>query len=93
MTLQTKFQVPRPNIKDFKILPWDPEGVYKSGPRRKLKKTYRGNYLTKLYTKFGVNPKMLSGSKIGGTVWDGQTDGQDENNIHSASRVYKKFET
>ena len=54
-----------------------------------MKKTYGGNHLTKLCTKFGVNPKMLSGSKIGGTVWDRQTDRQDENNIHSASRVYK----
>ena len=63
-----------------------------------MKKTYGGNHLTKLCTKFGVNPKKLSGSKIGGTVWDrqtegqteGQTDGQSEYNIHSASRVYKK---
>ena len=57
-----------------------------------MKKTVGGNHLTKLCTKFGVNPKMLSGSKSGGFVWDGQTDGQSENNIHSASRVYKKSE-
>ena len=59
-----------------------------------MKKMYWGNHLTKLCTKFGVNPKMLSGSKIGGNCM-GQTDRrtdrqrQDENNIHSASRVYK----
>ena len=103
MTLQTKFHVPRPNIEDFQILPRapegvEPQGVYKSGPRRKfekMKKMYGGNHLTKLCTKFGVNPKKLSGSKIGGTVWDGQTDrgtdGQSEYNIHSASRVYKNI--
>ena len=39
-----------------------------------MKKTVGGNHLTKLCTKFGVNPKMLSGSKSGGFVWDGQTD-------------------
>ena len=90
MTLQTKFHVPRPNIEDFKIFPWDTKGgglrgsINRAPTRRKfekMKKTYRGNHLTKLCTKFGVNPKMLSGSKIGRFVWDRRTDTQDENNI------------
>ena len=45
-------------------------GVYKSGPGRKFEKM---NHHTKLCTKFGVNPKMLSESKIGRFVWDRQT--------------------
>ena len=50
----------------------------------KMKKSSAGNHLAKLCTKFGVNPKMLSGSISGGFVWDrdrwmdGQTDRRTE---------------
>ena len=40
MTLQTKFQVPRPNIKDFENLPWDSE---EGGLRGSINRAPEGN--------------------------------------------------
>ena len=60
-----------------------------------MKNIYGGNNLTKLCTKFGFNPKISNGSKIGGTprdrATDGRTDRESKNIINSASRIYKKF--